>query len=372
LSLLDQAIAYAAAGDGRVDGAIVSEMLGLADRTLLFDLLDAIMAGRAADALGLLDHAYESGAEPGQVLTDLLELLHVLTRIKSIPELASGTELPELERTRGADAAARLGVAWFARAWQMLLKGVAELDLGPSRIASAEMTIIRLCFVSDLPTPAELVQRLSSPGSGGGGAGGGGGAQAGAPRAIGGGGGGAAVARSMPERAQAPEPVQGRPQPTSWREVVTLVAASGREPMLHGHLRYAVRPVRVAPGLIELRQLDGTPRDLAARLAKLLREETGVRWTVALSNADGDPTLGDQGRAVRDSALADMAAHPLVREILRVFPGARIGEVTDTGLDDYGLPAEAPLVADFVLGGEADGPPPDPDEIFSDAWEIER
>ena len=372
LSLLDQAIAYAAAGDGSIDASVVSEMLGLADRTVLFDLLDAIMAGRPADALRLLERAYADGADPGQMLVDLLELLHVLTRLKSIPELAAGSELPELERTRGAALAARLGIAWFARAWQILLKGITELDVAPSRRAAAEMTLIRLCYVADLPAPADLVRRLSSPG----GAPGGGNAARGpggsAPGGGAPGGGGTAVARAIPLEAPGsePEPVPARALPTSWREVVALVAVGGRQPMLHAHLRNGVRPVRVGRGVIEIRQLERTPRDLAARLAGVLLERTGIRWTVALSNADGEPTLDEQGRAVADAALADVSAHPLVREILRVFPGATIGEVTDSGLDAYGLPAdpaEAP-----VLGGEADGPPPDPDDMFGDGWEIER
>ena len=351
LSLLDQAIAYAAIGDGSIDVATVSDMLGLADRATLFDLLEAVMGGRVADALSLLGKTYSEGADPGQVLTDLLELIHVLTRIKSIPALAAGSELPELERTRGAAMAERASVATLARAWQMLLKGLAELDLAPSRQTAAEMALIRLCYLAELPPPGELVKRLSAqppaahPGPPAGPAPGG------APLVTRG---SSALARAMPE-ASPEASVESRPQPTSWRALVALVGASGREPVLHGHLRSAVHPVRVAPGIVEIRQLPGTPRDLAGRLAAVLRAETGTRWTVALSTAGGEPTLDEQGSAVREAGRQHIEQHPLVREILRVFPGARIGEVADDRLDRYGLPVERQT--DAVLGGEADIPP---------------
>jgi DNA polymerase-3 subunit gamma/tau len=388
LSLLDQALAYAAIEDGAIAASTVADMLGLADRTMLFDLMEAVMGGRPADALGLLGRAHADGADPGQVLTDLLELVHVLTRIKSIPGLAQGAELPELERTRGAALAERLGIAALGRAWQILLKGIGEIELAPNRQSAAEMVLIRLCFLADLPPPAELVRRLGAQGS----------AHPAAPAASAPAGSaaapraasppppprgqGGALARAIPLDEPAPE--RSAPQPTSWREIVAVVAASGREPLLHGYLRNAVHPLRVAPGVVEIRQLPGTPRDLAGRLAAVLRAETGVRWTVALGTERGEPTLDEQSDAIREAGRADIEQHPLIVEILRLFPGARIGDVADDRLDAYGLPAAAERLP--ILGGEADIPPfapvdaefasdvmpADPEDVQSDPWESRR
>ena len=348
LSLLDQAIAFAAIEDGSIEEATVSDMLGLADRAVLFDLMEAVMAGRAADALALLGRTYGEGADPGQVLTDLLDLLHVLSRIKAVPELARGAELPELERTRGAALAERLSLGTLARAWQMLLKGIGELELSPSRQAAAEMALIRLCYLSELPPPGELVRRLATQ-------------PAGAPAPVGAvpRGAGGALARAIPRADPAPAPGDRR-HPTAWREGVALVDASGREPILHGYLRHAVHPVRVAPGILEIRQLPGTPRDLAGRLAAVLRAETGTRWTVALSSERGAPTLDEQAAALREAAELDAEQHPMVREMLRVFPGARINTVAGDRHDAYGLPVTEAVP---VLGGE----PAEPD----DEWELE-
>src|SRR5579863_10176213 len=160
LSLLDQAIAQA---DGPVTEVAVTDMLGLADRGLVFDLMDAVMAGIPRQALQITEQAHERGADIGMMLQDLLELTYTVTRLKSVPALRDSQELPEAERTRGAALADQLSVPVLARAWQMLLKGVGEGETAPDRRAAAEMVLIRLCHASDMPPPGDLIRRLTSP-----------------------------------------------------------------------------------------------------------------------------------------------------------------------------------------------------------------
>jgi DNA polymerase-3 subunit gamma/tau len=161
LSLLDQAIARGVEDGSEISGPMVAEMLGLADRTYVFDLMDAVMAGDAAAALGVTDIAHERGADLGVLLADLLGLAHLLTRLKSVPGLATSAALPEVERTRGTALSEKLSIPWLGRLWQMLLKGVAEVEAAPDRRAAAEMVLIRLCHVADMPPPAELVRKLT-------------------------------------------------------------------------------------------------------------------------------------------------------------------------------------------------------------------
>src|ERR1700722_15956100 len=325
LSLLDQAIAQA---EGAITEAAVVNMLGLADRELVFDLLDAVVAGQPRQALEITDRAYERGADLGTLLQDLLELLHSITRLKSIPSLRDSQELPEAERTRGAALADRLSVPALARAWQMLLKGVGEVETAPDRRAAAEMVLIRLCHVSDLPPPGELVRRLGSAST----------QAAGAPVPPSSGGGARAVAGGSPVAAEAtPER-----RLASFRDVTALVAER-REAMLHAHLIHSVHLVRFAPPVIELRPQADTPKDLASRLGTLLTEATGTRWTIALSTSEGEPTVAQQGSAADAERRTAAADHPLVRAIMEAFPGARIDTVHDSATDDYGLPmVEAP------------------------------
>jgi DNA polymerase-3 subunit gamma/tau len=152
------------------------------------------------------------------------------------------------------------------------------------------------------------------------------------------------------------------PRLQSFRDVVALVAASG-EPLLHGHLLHSVHLVRFAPPVIELRPHPDAPRDTAARLGALLLAATGTRWTIALSQDAGDPTIAAQGQAADRSRRATAAEHPLVRAILDAFPGATIEAVRDPGMDAYGLPV-CPA-ADIALGEPETDPlefaPLDPD-----------
>ncbi|HEX2941086.1 MAG TPA: DNA polymerase III subunit gamma/tau [Rhodopila sp.] len=351
LSMLDQAIAQA---DGPITNAQVADMLGLADREAVFDLLEAVMAGKPAAALAITDRAYERGADLGTLLQDLLDLLHIVTRLKAIPGLRDSHELPEAERTRGAEIADRLTMPVLARAWQMLLKGVGEVEIAPDRRAAAEMVLIRLCHAADMPTPNDLIRRLTS----------GAGATGPGPAAPSGGGGGArAVANGGPV-AHA-EPVPAGPRLSTFREVVAFVGDQ-KQAMLHAHLLHSVHLVRFAPPVIELRPEPDAPPKLAANLAALLTEATGARWTIALSAAPGEPTLAQQGQAA-DLARRDAAAdHPLVRAILEAFPGARIDTVHDKTVDAYGLPV--PAVEDADIPAFA---PPDAEYFDDDPMEID-
>nr|WP_239479250.1 DNA polymerase III subunit gamma/tau [Lichenicola cladoniae] len=377
LSLLDQAIAQGGDGsdDGTGDGTIradrVADMLGLADRGLVFDLLDAVMAGKPADALAITDQAHARGADLGLMLADLLELIHTVSRLKALPALRTSGDLPETERVRGAALADALPVPVLGRTWQMLLKGVAEVETAPDRREAAEMVLIRLCHVADLPPPGDLVRQLQAEQSSG---------HRAPPAPLGQSnpgptlrsvtGGGAArapapeldrepdqdrMAAPMAETVAPPVEMSAPPPPSlkSWREVVAFIATR-REAMLHGHLRHCAHLVRFAAPVIELRLEPQAPRDLAQRLAKLLSDATATRWTIAVVREAGEPTLAEQSDAL-DITRSQMAeAHPLVQAIMAAFPGARLGAVNDATLDEYGLPPE-PIVAQSLLN-DADAP----------------
>ena len=356
LSLLDQAIALGA--DGTVTAQAVQDMLGLADRALVLDILEAVLKADLPTALRRMTEAHEAGAEPATVMQDLLEQVHMLTRFAAIPALRDDPALPEAERVRGGALAGLLSVPMLTRAWQMLLKGIEEVNAAPDRRAAAEMVLIRLAHVAEMPTPGELVKRLQAGGTV---------PAAGAPaptspspggpalRAVAGGG---AVAVAAP--APVPAPLA---QPTAWREVVAL--AHGLSPLLHAHLLHDVHPVRVEPPLIELRVRPQAPRDLGAKLSALLEERTGRRWTIALTNAPGEPTLAEQAATAEAGRRLMARSHPMVVAILDAFPGATLDQVRDEAVDHYGLKAEPLAEPDMPDFAPPDAEPAgyDPDEI---------
>jgi DNA polymerase-3 subunit gamma/tau len=387
LSLLDQAIAMGSQEGGAEPAAIsaeaVADMLGLADRGLVFDLLEALMAGRAPEVLAILDQAHERGADAGLLLQDLLGLTHTLSRLRAAPTLRESPDLPQAERVRGAALADRLTVPVLGRAWQMLLKGVSEVEAAPDRRAAAEMVLIRLCYLADQPTPGDLVRRLSS-----------GGetpkpALAAAPtvpvpraapspvsRAWGGGA-GAALSQAVPDALPVSEP-EPDPAPTAvlapvpptppampahFRDVISLVREQ-REMTLYGHLLHSVHLVRYAPPVIEIRPQPEAPRDLAGKLAAVLGDVTGLRWTIAISTAEGEPTVDAQRQAADLGREVAAAEHPLVQAIMAAFPGAKLASVRDPTVDDYRLPPPMALASPTAYG-DADSvasgadPPPD-------------
>ena len=158
LSLLDQALAQA--GEGPVTEDAVRDMLGLADRGRILDLFESLLKGDVAAALGNLRAQHAAGADPAALLRDLLELAHWLTRLAAVPDAADAAARTRAEQERGRTLAARLSMPVLGRAWQMLLKGLEETQLAPDPLAAAEMVLVRLAYVAELPPPAEVVEHL--------------------------------------------------------------------------------------------------------------------------------------------------------------------------------------------------------------------
>jgi DNA polymerase-3 subunit gamma/tau len=350
LSLLDQAIARA---DGTVDEAQVREMLGLADRTLLFDLYEALMRGDAPATLDLFGSMYDAGADPIVVLQDLLDLTHWLTRLKLMPRLAEAPGVPEAERTRGAALATGLSMPVLARSWQMLLKGLGEAQYAPAPKQAAEMVLIRLLHAADLPPPGDLLKQLQEGGALAAASGAAAPSSGGSGTIASSGGGMRAVAGDRTVRASSPqrEPVAALqpeavpdaelPNPQSYEEVVALVAQN-REAILFAHLERNVRLVRFEIGRLEINPTEHAPRNLSGNLASLLTKWTGRRWICAISSEAGEPSIAERKAADKQRALDAAEAHPLVKAVRSTFPGAEIAAVRDRG----GLPGPAPVQGD--------------------------
>lgn len=157
LSLLDQAITQF---DGDIHVDQIRQMLGVADRTSLFDLYAAVMQGDIAKSLELLGTQYEFGADPLVIAQDMLELTHWLTRIKVVPDLLKDVTVPEAERVRGKEMADNLSMGALTAVWQMLLKGIIEVKQADYPLKALEMLIIRLAYAADLPTPAQIIEDI--------------------------------------------------------------------------------------------------------------------------------------------------------------------------------------------------------------------
>src|SRR2546421_2974220 len=163
LSLFDQAIAHAA---GAVRADAVRQMLGLADRTRVIDLFEKLVSGDIAGAFKEFREQYDVGADPIVVLSDLAEFVNFVTRVKIVPATADNVAFGETERVRAREFAAKLSMRVLSRMWQMLLKGITEVQTATRPAAAAEMVLVRIAYVADLPTPDEAIRMLDQNGGG--------------------------------------------------------------------------------------------------------------------------------------------------------------------------------------------------------------
>jgi DNA polymerase III subunit gamma/tau len=346
LSLLDQAIAH---GAGMVHAETVRDMLGLADRTLVIDLFEAVMRGDVPAAFAGLRAQYDAGADPSVVLSDLAAFSHIVTRLKLIPDAARDPALSEIERARGTEYARKLAVRTLSRAWQILLKGIPEVQASNRPVAAAEMVLVRLAYAADLPTPDEALRALrdGTP------LGSNGSPPPAPPRPSGPGtSGNMALATSQAQPQPRPEPERAEPALRLRRfEDVVAMAGERREIVLKGALERDVRLVRFEEGSIEFNLAETGSRTIANDLARVLQQWTGQRWMVALSSEPGAPTLREQAAAAERERKEGAANHPLVQAVLAKFPGAQIVNVVER-VEKAG--EEALLGAGAEILGEAD------------------
>jgi len=329
LSILDRAIAF---GGNQVEADAVRGLLGLADRTRIFDLMETVLSGDAGGALTQLDALNRDGAEPGQVIADLADAVHAVTLVKAAGVASADPAASEAEKARAADLAGRLPMPALARAWQMLLKGHEEVRASPRPLAAADMVLVRLAYAANLPPPGELARRVHD-GAGATAA------EAGAP--------------PPPKPRREPEPARAetlraaapRPQPSapadheapeppaaplpelkSFEDIVALAEAK-RDLKLKHALLEQVRLVQFKPGTLEINPLPQAPRELGQELMRKLKAWTGRVWIVAVSDEEGAPPLGVQRREKEARDIEAVREHPAVKEVMQHFPGARIAAV---------------------------------------------
>ena len=321
LSLLDQAIAY---GEGNVKSTDVAGMMGLIDKSHIIDLFDAVMSGEPAKAILEMEAQHEGGGDPETILNDLADFVHWVTRLKVVRDSAlSDPSRTEAEKTRGSDFAARIGMAHLTRAWQMLLKGIAEVGCAAQPLLAAEMVLIRLAHASDLPQGEDLMKLVKQPTP-----------EKSVPvaRAQG-------IKRELPvtemRSAVAVKPdVTTPPAPaethslSSFADVIALVVEK-RDVKLKGDLERFVRPIRVSPGQIELALEQGASPGLPGELSRKLEAWTGRRWMVLVAKDGGEKPLALQKKDAKESAFREAREDSTVQAILKRFPGATVIDVRD-------------------------------------------
>lgn len=332
LSLLDQAISLSA---DEITAEQVRDMLGLADRGKTLDMLEHAIKGECGQALDMAADLYSSGADAVTLIQDMLDFVHMLTKARAVPNGGDAHTMisPDMKE-RITSLAAKMSMPSLSRAWQILLKGIGEVNTAPNPQAAAEMILIRLSYASNLPDPNDLLKKIKGDMESGAVQ-----QQASVQQAA-----PAANAERTPEpvaklraiagggTAAIPAPSAEEDQETEFQvgniETLTdveLLLQKGKHLILAGQVHHNMHLVKMERGRIEFRPTVNASQSLSSDLAKAMTDMTGERWVVSVSpKADGEPTLAMQTAAAEQAKINEVKAHPIVKEVLDIFPDAQV------------------------------------------------
>lgn len=316
LSLLDQAIAH---GDGMVRTEDVKRMLGIFDKTQLFDLYEKLMKGQVKESLAVLEDQYAQGVDALSVAQELLEMTHWLTRVRIAPELLNDISLSEVEKIKGKELSEGLSMAVLTRNWQMLLKGVGEVKFSESPLKTLEMLLIRIAYAAELPTPIEMVRSLQS-----------GevqkknlisevGVKAGIDAGI------SAVSQNLPVQESVKTEPAGK-DISQMADMVELAKKAGKR-LLAFQMTGFVRPVKIEKGVFHFSLAEGAPENLSMDIRNFLFAQTGVRWDVTVLDNGGGATLKEVGQEKERKLRENLMQMPIIAETLKTFSGSKIERI---------------------------------------------
>jgi DNA polymerase-3 subunit gamma/tau len=316
-SMLDQAIVQADPGQ-TVSAATIRDMLGLADRAQTIGLFEQLMRGQAGEAIETFRTLYGYGANPDQVMMDLLDHVHGASVAKAVGPQALVMPKEQAQRLAAVGAAVSPGI--LSRMWQLTLKAYEEVRRAPDAAAAVDMALIRLAYAADLPGPEEALKKLQSGEPVGGPASPGGPGGPSASQGSGGGGGGAsAVARQVMPQARTEPAITLQ----SFEDVLKLIEQK-RDITLKLDVERFVRPISFRPGAIEYEPAPGAPKDLAQRLVGRLRDWTGERWLISAQGGGGAESLWEKQKREQREVRAAIEQDPFVQKVMEAFPGAEI------------------------------------------------
>ncbi len=312
LSLLDQAISL---GGGVVKTDIVKNMIGLADRTQTFDLFEKLIAGNVNEVVQKLAEMYKNGATPLTVLQDLINITHLVAKVKIVPTFADDPSLSESEKDFCKRLAPNTPIAILSKIWQMMIKGLSELSLAPVQIDALEMILIRVAYSASLPTPFEILNDVKKK------------------------------SELIPQKKQAYQ--QGEASTGSFPSTTAKIdeqSSSGlkfnspeelaaylensRRVLLAYSFKHDMSFIKFANGQIEATASDKINNDFLLDLQKILMEATGIKWNINIVSGAVGETIADKEQAQDNANKKNVSDLPLVKAILAEFKGAKIETLT--------------------------------------------
>lgn len=333
LSMLDQAIVL---GNGKIENATVKNMLGLADRQQTFAMYEKLLEGNVAEVLQILHQLYSDGATPMLIIQDLVDITHLLAKVKIIPDYINDSSVGENDREMCKKLnAAPIGI--LSKIWQMLIKGISELQYANVQIDALEMILMRIAYSANMPTPADLLKELKKKSRVNN--------LANKPQIV---------LNSSIRIANTDAHIAS--ELTEYSEGFELSTPEELVKLLNAKrqmlLLYAVKNdmsfKEFTAGKMRIALSEKADKDLIANLRKFLAKETGVSWVIDIDYEPLGETLAFKENKELERDKKNISEYPLVKAILSEFSGAKIETVIRKAVED----AEDEEAAEFTVPEE--------------------
>lgn len=331
LSLLDQAIVLS---NGNINTDVVKKMLGLADRSQTLTLFENLVNGNMEAVLKDISEQYTNGATPMIVLQDLINITHDLAKVKIIPALLNSTSLSEIEKKTFATLSTSCSLAVLSKIWQMLIKGISEINMAPSAVEALEMILLRVAYSASLPTPYEILNEVKKNSD-----------LAGTGSVYSG-------QSALLQNSAAAVPVSVPPSGTEKKNDLTATVSAGetsgfntvedllrylegtKKALIEYSIKHDVCIREFSDGHIAMNIAPAIHQDFIMNLHKLLSEATGRQWEIEIIKGDLGETIADKEKSAAEATKKNVSEYPLVKKILEEFKGAKIETVIRKNLEE--------------------------------------
>lgn len=331
LSLLDQAIVLS---NGNINTDVVKKMLGLADRSQTLTLFENLVNGNMEAVLKDISEQYTNGATPMIVLQDLINITHDLAKVKIIPALLNSTSLSEIEKKTFAILSTSCSLAVLSKIWQMLIKGISEINMAPSAVEALEMILLRVAYSASLPTPYEILNEVKKNSD-----------LAGTSSVYSG-------QSALLQNSAAAVPVSVPPSGTEKKNDLTATVSAGetsgfntvedllrylegtKKALIEYSIKHDVCIREFSDGHIAMNIAPTIHQDFIMNLHKLLSEVTGRQWEIEIIKGDLGETIADKEKSAAEATKKNVSEYPLVKKILEEFKGAKIETVIRKNLEE--------------------------------------
>ncbi len=317
LSLLDQAIALS---NGNITENVVTSMMGLTDRVKTFELFEALVKGDVNATLKLVAEQYKAGASPLNVLQEMINIVHMLTKAKVLNNYEHDNNLTEAEKNLCKQFCPVIKMAILNKMWQMLIKGISELQIAPSPVSALEMILLRIAYSANMPSPAQLLEEIKKKSE--------------LKETV-------AVKTVLPEQARNIKQLEVVQQPQALEpikqeksEVLESIIKTPKDladclekykkMILLYNLKCNTEVIDIANNHIKLVLAENVATDFVQKLTSALYEITAQKWVVDYSYGKVLNTMDMQEKAQDNQNKNNVSEFPLVKAVLNAFPKAKI------------------------------------------------